>query len=165
MRILLLSLLLSLTAGASANGHLPGEKGAHPHVASLAWMTGGWSGPVGPDTVLEENWLEPMGGTIAALVRITSPEGTAMVDIVHIEEVGNTLELHIEQWDSGYKSRAPAQKMRLSAIEEKSVTFTAAAPGALKKLGYALVDDDKEFQIRITTADDQDVVLKLAPKS
>ena len=56
MRILLLSLLLSLTAGASANGHLPGEKGAHPHVASLAWMTGGWSGPVGPDTVLEENW-------------------------------------------------------------------------------------------------------------
>ena len=71
MRILLLSLLLSLTAGASANGHLPGEKGAHPHVASLSWMTGGWSGPVGPDTVLEENWLEPMGGTIAALVRIT----------------------------------------------------------------------------------------------
>ena len=165
MRILLLSLLLSLTAGASANGHLPGEKGAHPHVASLAWMTGGWSGPIGPDAVLEENWLEPMGGTIAALVRITSPEGTAMVEIVHIEEVGNTLELHIEQWDSGYKSRAPAQKMRLSAIEEKSVTFTAAAPGALKKLGYALVDDDKEFQIRITTADDQDMVLKLAPKS
>ncbi|GIS20137.1 MAG: hypothetical protein CM15mP120_20530 [Pseudomonadota bacterium] len=81
-----------------------------PHVASLAWMTGGWSGPVGPDTVLEENWLEPMGGTIAALVRITSPEGTAMVEIVHIEEVGNTLELHIEQWDSGYESRAPAQK-------------------------------------------------------
>ena len=105
-----------------------------------------------------------MGGSIAALVRITSPESTAMVEIVHIEEVGNTLE-HIQQWDKGYKSRGPAQKMRLSAIEEKSVTFTAAAPGALKKLGYALVDDDKEFQIRITTADDQDMVLKLAPKS
>ena len=54
--------------------------------------------------------------------------------------------------------------MRLSAIEEKSVTFTAASPGTLKKLGYALVDEDKEFQIRITTADDQDMVLKLAPK-
>ena len=51
-----------------------------------AWMTGGWSGPVGPDTVLEENWLEPMGGTIAALVRITSPEGTAMVEIVHMRK-------------------------------------------------------------------------------
>ena len=83
----------------------------------------------------------------------------------HLEEVGNTLELHIQQWDKGYKSRGPAQKMRLSAIEEKSVTFTAASPGTLKKLGYALVDEDKEFQIRITTADDQDMVLKLAPKS
>ena len=145
MRILLLSLLLSLTAGASANGHFR-RKRRPPHVASLAWMTGGWSGPVGPDTVLEENWLEPMGVTIAALVRITSPEGTAMVEIVHIEEVGNTLELHIEQWDSGYKSRAPAQKMRLSAIEEKSVTFTAAAPGALKKLAMHWLTTIKSFR-------------------
>ena len=59
MRILLLSLLLSLTARCFRQWPPAREKGAHPHVASLSWMTGGWSGPIGPDTVLEENWLEP----------------------------------------------------------------------------------------------------------
>ena len=162
MRTLLLSLLLSVSAGAVANGHLPGEKGDHPYVNRLAWMTGGWSGELGPDTVLEENWLAPVGGTIAAVVRMTSPAGTAMVEIVHIEEVDNTLELHIQQWDSGFKARSAAQKMRLSALGETSVSFSAASPGGLKKLGYALVNN--EFQIRVTTADDQDMVLKLARK-
>lgn len=164
MRILLLSLLLSVTTAAVAGGHLPGEKGEHPHVKGLAWMTGGWSGPIGPDTVLEENWAEPKSGTIASLVRVTSPAGTSMVEIVHIEEVDNTLELHIQQWDTGFKPRSPAQKMRLIEFGEKSVVFAAASPGGLKKLGYALVNDT-EFQVRITTADDQQMVIKLAPKS
>jgi hypothetical protein len=163
MRIMLLSLLLSVSGAAFANGHLPGEKGSHPHVGSLAWMTGGWSGPVGPEMVLEENWSTATAGTIASLVRMTSPEGTAMVEMVHIEEVDNSLELHIQQWDTGFKPRSPAQKMRLAEMGEQSVAFTAASPGALKKLGYALVGD--EFQIRIRTADDQEMLIKLAPKS
>ena len=162
MRTMLLSLLLFISATAVANGHLPAEKGSHPHIGSLAWMTGGWSGPIGPDTVLEENWSTATAGTIASLVRITSPEGTAMVEIVHIEEVENTLELHIQQWDSGFKPRSPAQKMRLSELGEQSVAFTAASPGGLKKLGYAIVGE--EFHVRIKTADDQEMVIKLAAK-
>ncbi len=163
MRTTLLSLLLIMSTSALANGHLPGEKGSHPHVGNLAWLTGAWSGPIGPDTVLEENWSTATAGTIASLVRITSPEGTTMVEIVHIEEIENTLELHIQQWDSGFKPRSPAQKMRLSELGEQSVAFSAASPGGLKKLGYALVGE--EFQIRIRTADDQEMVIKLAPKS
>ena len=162
MRIILSSLLLSICSAALANGHLPEEKGSHPHVSALAWLTGSWSGPVGPDAVLEENWSTADAGTIASLVRMTSPAGTSMVEIVHIEEVGNSLELHIQQWDSGFKPRSPAQKMRLAEMGEQSVAFTAASPGALKKLGYALVGD--EFQIRVRTADDQEMLIKLAPQ-
>jgi hypothetical protein len=54
--------------------------------------------------------------------------------------------------------------MRLIEFGEKSIVFAAASPGGLKKLGYALVNDT-EFQVRITTADDQQMVIKLAPKS
>ena len=49
--------------------------------------------------MLEENWTEAKAGSIASLVHITSPEGTAMVEIVNIQEMDGTLIVHIQQWD------------------------------------------------------------------
>ena len=114
-----LTLIAALTAssGAVAGHHLESEK---TPITKLSWMTGSWSGDIG-GPVLEENWTEAKAGSIAALVRITSPEGTAMVEIVNIEEMDGTLVLHIQQWDPGFVARAEAQKMVLDSIGERRV--------------------------------------------
>ena len=155
----LIILLASLVApfGAIADGHLDSEK---PSISHLSWMTGSWAGNIG-GPVLEENWTEAKSGSIAALVRITSAEGTSMVEIVNIQEMEGTLVLHIQQWDPGFVPRAAAQKMVLDSIGEQSVNFAAVSPGGLKTLGYSLTDED-QFLIQITTADDQEMTLPLA---
>ena len=120
-----LTLIAALTAsfGAVAGHHLESEKTS---ISKLSWMTGSWSGDIG-GPVLEENWTEAKAGSIAALVRITSPEGTAMVEIVNIQEMDGTLVLHIQQWDPGFVARAEAQKMVLDSMGEQRVSFGAAS--------------------------------------
>ncbi len=71
------------------------------HVDALAWMSGSWAGPLGDGTILEENWAEPEGGTIAALVRMTADGRNTMVELIVIEEQGDTLMLYVQQWDPG----------------------------------------------------------------
>ena len=154
-----LTLIAALTAsfGAVAGHHLESEKTS---ISKLSWMTGSWSGDIG-GPVLEENWTEAKAGSIAALVRITSPEGTAMVEIVNIEEMDGTLVLHIQQWDPGFVARAEAQKMVLDSIGERRVSFVAASSGGLKKLGYTLTEAG-QFLIEVTTAENQEMTLPLA---
>ena len=155
----LVILLAALAApfGVIADGNLDSEKASISH---LSWMTGSWAGNIG-GPVLEENWTEAKAGSIAALVRITSAEGTSMVEIVNIQEMEGTLILHIQQWDPGFVPRAAAQKMVLDSIGEQSVNFAAVSPGGLKTLGYSLTEEH-QFSIPITTADDQAMTLPLA---
>ena len=159
MRTMLLSLLLFISATAVANGHLPGEKGSHPTLA--AWLDDRRMEWPNRPRHRAGGELEHCHGRHNCFTgHITSPEGTAMVEIVHIEEVENTLELHIQQWDSGFKPRSPAQKMRL--VNWANNLWPLRSPGGLKKLGYAMVGE--EFHVRIKTADDQEMVIKLAAK-
>ena len=151
----IVALMFSVTA--NAGHHLESES---PSISKLTWMTGSWSGDIG-GPVLEENWTEAKAGSIASLVRITSPQGTAMVEIVNIQEMEGTLVLHIQQWDPGFVARADAQKMILDVMGKQSVAFVAASPGGLKKLGYSLTEDGK-FLVQVTTADDQEMTLPLS---
>lgn len=48
-------------------------------VSDLAWMSGSRAGPIGEQT-LEENWIQPAGRTIAAVVRFTGNAGTSMTE-------------------------------------------------------------------------------------
>ena len=66
-----------------------GDHHENPSVASLAWMTGTWSGPIGP-RILEENWVKPVDGSIASLVRMTGDGKTSMVELIIIEEEDDT---------------------------------------------------------------------------
>ena len=162
MRRAILSIITFVTAiafagTATAGHHLASEQ---PVVSNLTWMTGNWAGDIGGPT-LEENWTEAKAGSIASLVRITSPQGTAMVEIVNIQEMDDTLVLHIQQWDPGFVARADAQKMALESIGHQSVSFTAASPGGLKKLGYSLTEDG-QFLVQVTTAEDQEMTLPLS---
>ena len=155
----LVTLLAALAApvGARADGHLDAEK---PCISHLSWMTGSWAGNIG-GPVLEENWTEAKAGSIAALVRITSAEGTSMVEIVNIQEMEDTLVLHIQQWDPGFVPRAAAQKMMLDSLGEQSVNFAAVSPVGLTTLGYSLTAEH-QLLLPITTADDQAMTIPLA---
>ena len=82
--------------------------------------------------MLEENWTKAKAGSIPALVRITSPECTAVVEIVNIQEMDGTLVLHIQEWDPGFVASAEAQKMVLDSIGDPSVSFVAASSGGRK---------------------------------
>src|SRR5690606_8337217 len=75
-------------------------------ISQLSWMTGNYAGAVGPNT-LEENWIGAEAGSIAAMVRMTGPNGTSMFEMITIEEVDGSLVLHIQQFDPGFKPRTP----------------------------------------------------------
>ena len=162
MRTLILGLIALMASAMSqislADGHLQSEKTS---IANLSWMTGSWSGAMGPAT-LEENWTQAKSGTIASLVRLTTPEGTGMVEIVNIQEMDGTLVLHLQQWGPGFTALAPAQKMLLDRSGEHTVTFKAASPGGLKQLTYSRPADN-EFEVAVITADDQNVTIKMTP--
>ena len=133
-------------------------------MTDLGWLTGSWDGQVGP-AVLEENWSLPRAGTIASLVRQTGPDGMGMVEIVYIEETNGTLDLYLQQWDTGFKSRTPgAQKMTMSEITENSVTFKAVGEGGLAQLRYSRPSIDA-FHIDVVTAGGQEFTIKLSPQT
>ena len=150
--ILSMALLFAVfTQSSNADGH--------PTVNDLAWMTGSWDGE-GPN-VLEENWSLPRAGTMASLVRSTAPDGTKMVEIVYIEEADGTLVLYLQQWDPGFKPRtSEAQKMIMSEMGERSITFVATNEGGLKRLKYSRPSED-QFHVDVTIATDQQFVIKL----
>jgi hypothetical protein len=132
-----------------------------PHVADLAWMTGSWAGPAGPDRTLEENWIEPTGGSIASLVRITTADATPMVELIVIEEEADTLMLRIQQWDPGFAPRtAGPQVMKLAELGERRVRFEATAEDGLRALTYSSPTPDS-FNIDVETPTGDVMQLKL----
>jgi len=109
-------------------------------IDQLAWMTGTWTVALGPNT-LEENWVTPSGGSIAAMVRMYG-ESTSMFEVITIEEKEGTLAMTIQQWGSGFEPRTPeAQQLILSEISDQRVMFEAVTEGPMTRLGYSRSGD------------------------
>lgn len=136
MRTLLVSLLL--LASTSVLGA--------PSVADLQFMKGRWAGPLGPAT-LEETWNDPKAGTMVAVVRMSSPQGTVFVELIIISEENDTLVLRLRQFSPAYESLTPGiQKMTMASQTDHSITFIADGDAGLKKLTYTRVSE-KEFTL------------------
>lgn len=136
-RLLVMTVAICVPATVFADAHIKGS------VADLAWMTGSWAGPVGNGQTLEENWIHQKAGTIGALVRITGADSTSMVELLVIEQKGESLVLHIQQWDPGFAARASGpQTMTLKSIGENQVSFGTSEPGGLSGLTYSRPADD-----------------------
>lgn len=132
-------------------------------IADVAWMTGNWAGALGPNQ-LEENWIAGEGGSIAAMVRMTGNGTTSMFEVITIEEVDNSLVLHIQQWNPGFEPRtAAAQKMELSEIGEGRVHFVAVTEGGMKSLGYSNPTPDT-FVIHVEQANGGKLDINLAKR-
>ncbi len=121
-------------------------------VEELTWMKGRWAGPYGPGT-LEETWNDPRGDTMVAVVRMTAPDGTNMVELVIINEEDNTLVLRLQQFSPTYEplSSSP-QTLHMSAQGDRTITFKATGDGGLSELKYTRVDD-AEFAIEGVSAE------------
>ena len=130
-------------------------------VEDLGWMTGSWSGPTGPDATLEENWARPENGSIGAFVRMSRDGVTTMVELIVVEEVEDSLVLHIQQWDPGFQPRAAgAQQMVLANLGENTVTFAAVSEGGLASLTYSRPTDDT-FTVEVELTDGTRIPIEL----
>ena len=152
MRLLLglgvLLLASSLTAGVT--------------VQDLQWMSGTWTGSVGGPVKLQENWTVPEAGSIQSLVRMTAGDTTTMVELIVVEEIDESLQLHIQQWDKGYVPRAGgAQRMTMESVGENYVKFKDASGGGLKTIQYSRPGNASTFVIDIVTAMGQPMKIEL----
>lgn len=128
-------------------------------IADLAWMTGTYSGPVGPG-VLEENWTVPRDGSIQSVVRMTGGGQTSMVELIVIEEEDDTLVLRLQQWDPGMKPRTEGPTvMKLAELGDNTVAFEVVGEGMFETLRYTR--DGDTFTISITNADGSSIDLPL----
>jgi hypothetical protein len=154
------SLTLACSIALFAAGAPLAAAGPAATVSDLAWMTGSWKGAAGPGT-LEENWVRPDAGTMAALVRGTGAGATNMIELIVIEEAEGSLVLRLQQWNPGYQPRSPEpQEMKLIEVGERMATFEAVSEGGLKRLAYARPADDT-FTLTVTTAQGAEFTLEL----
>lgn len=120
-------------------------------IEDLSWMTGNYAADLGPNT-LEENWIGAENGSIAAMVRMSGPEGTSMFEMITIEEVDGSLVLHLQQFDPGYQPRTEAPlKMELAMITDNHVHFTKISGEGMPTLGYTR--SGETFTIHVGQAD------------
>lgn len=133
----------------------------HPTVGDLAWMTGSWAGPVGGGLTLEENWILPVDGSIASLVRMTGNGKTSMVEMIVIEEENDSLVLRIQQWDPGFVPRTPGpHTLTLRELGDNRVAFEAGDDAAFRNLTYSRPDPET-FVIEVVIGDAQQQRIEL----
>ena len=131
-------------------------------VQDLQWMSGTWTGSVGGPVKLQENWTVPEAGSIQSLVRMTAGDTTTMVELIVVEEIDESLQLHIQQWDKGYVPRAGgAQRMTMESVGENYVKFKDASGGGLKTIQYSRPGNASTFVIDIVTAMGQPMKIEL----
>ena len=145
MKLRTITALVILATSTTTFGAGPAAK-----VTDLAWMTGTWTGVLGPNT-LEENWIAPSNGSIAAMVRMTSANGVGMWEVITVEEEANSLVMHVEQWSKGFAPRTPVQTLELAEIAGQRVKFAAVTEGSVKSLQYSR-SADGTFTIDIVNA-------------
>ena len=125
--------------------------GPEASIEDLDWMTGNYAAALGPNT-LEENWISAENGSIAAMVRMSGPEGTSMFEMITIEEVDDSLVLHLQQFDPGFQPRTEQPlKMELAMITDNHVHFTKISGEGMPTLGYT--KSGETFTIHVGQAD------------
>ena len=126
-------------------------------IESLSWMAGSWKGSLGAQMV-EETWSAPKMASMDTMIRLSSPEGVQMIELIVIREVRisegkNTLALHLRQFSPILELRA-SQDMHLQHISAKSVSFVADASPGIKRLAYTRIGQDHlKVEVTVVTGD------------
>jgi len=126
---------------------------AKPLAATLddiRWMTGGWTGDLGPQSV-EEAWSQPSGGTMATMVRLKTATQTLMIELIVIREDAQSLVLHLRQFSPALEERL-AQDMPVTAVGADRVCFQAPTGSKIAQLEYRRIDE-QTMEVDVTTGD------------
>ena len=126
-------------------------------IESLSWMAGSWKGLLGEQTV-EETWSPPEMSSMDTMIRLSTPEGVQMIELIVIREVRvfegeNTLVLHLRQFSPALELRA-SQDMQLQDISTQSVSFVSDESSGIKKLVYTrIAQDHLKVEVTVVTGD------------
>ena len=111
----------------------------------LSWLTGNWKGPR-DGGVLEEIWLPPLAGTITALVRSSEESEIRFVEIIHITEINDSLELNLQLFNNSLEpENINAHNFELTEIGSNFVAFKGISAGAHRCLSYERTDENVFF--------------------
>jgi hypothetical protein len=135
-------------------------------IESLSWMAGSWKGSLDEQTV-EETWSTPERSSMDTMIRLSSPEGVQMIELIVIREVGvfegeNTLALHLRQFSPALELRS-SQDMQLQAISTQSVSFVSDESSGIKQLAYKRIAHD-HLKVEVTGATGEVFRVNLRPK-
>ena len=114
-----------------------------PKIEALSWLAGSWQGSLGPLNV-EEVWMPPLAGSVQMMIRLTTPEGVEMSEILAIRETdtGSGFVLHLRQYSPELELRN-GQDLVLDEIGEKTVSFVAGGDSHITNLSYELMAEDQ----------------------
>ncbi|MCZ6503431.1 MAG: DUF6265 family protein [Gammaproteobacteria bacterium] len=134
-------------------------------IESLAWMVGSWKGTLGPQTV-EETWSSPRAGSMDAMIRLSTPEGVQMIELIVIREVQvadgeDSLMLHLRQFSPALELRTSLDMQR-QAIAAQSVSFVADESAAIEQLTYTRMAQD-HLRVEVTLATGEVFTAHLQP--
>ena len=135
-------------------------------IDSLSWLAGSWKGSFGAQTV-EETWSPPEMSSMDTMIRLSSPEGVQMIELIVIREVRvaegeSTLALHLRQFSPALELRA-SQDMQLQDISTQSVSFVADASSGIKKLAYTRIAQN-HLKVEVTVVTGDAFSVNLRPK-
>ena len=152
MRFWLFTMILFTSASNQAQPQIISES-----IESLSWMVGSWEGLLGEQTV-EETWSPPALGSMDTMIRLSTPKGVQMIELIVIREVRvskgkNTLALHLRQFSSALELRE-RQDMQLQHISTQSVSFVADTNSGITQLSYARIAQDQlKVEVTVVTGD------------
>ncbi|HEU4725210.1 MAG TPA: DUF6265 family protein, partial [Candidatus Eisenbacteria bacterium] len=109
-------------------------------IASLAWMTGCWSG-VDQGMTMEECWLAPGGGILVGMHRDITPAGRGYFEFLRIAATGDT----VNYWGSPMGKTPVA--FRLKEQGPRRVVFENAAHDYPQRIIYWM-DGDETLRAR-----------------
>jgi hypothetical protein len=124
---LALTLAITLSGDAQAQGGKPAARGT---LIQLAWLAGTWTGGGGPAT-FEERWTPPAGGAMLAVSRTIKGDRMVAFEFLRIVERDGSL-VYIAQPDG-----RPPTEFALTAITSDSATFENPSHDFPKMIRYA----------------------------
>lgn len=98
---LLLASLLLVSAALSAQPPAP----AKASVASLAFLTGHWTGTASFGGTVECHWMAPSGDNVMGAIRMMNNGKATMYEILVAEQVGDGVVLRVKHFNPGLTGR------------------------------------------------------------
>ena len=148
------------------SGNVNGEVVSRVLVNQLGWLTGQRHGSH-DGGILEQTWLPPRSGTITALVRSTRDSDTRFVEIIHVREVSDSLELNLQIFNNSLEpenisaTHSQVHTFKLSEVGKEFLAFKGVSEGAHRSLSYHRSKEN--FLIRIETNDGEKIEIRLTP--